>query len=147
MYSCGCRSSDILWWIRWRWFFSRLDIAESVRTREGEILGTLMIATVDTSGRFDDGLVDFGYGWIYFLPALIWVLVVGSIVWVVFWSIVQSRPPQPKMRRRNSPRHQSVEEMLARKFSQGGMEEREYQYRLSVLRSSSARQRRYRNFL
>ena len=76
-----------------------------------------------------------GFGWVFFLIPLFWLLVVGLIIFGVSrrhraWAAEGSGPGAPWSR------GASAESTLAERFAKGDIDEVEYRARLEVLRAN-----------
>lgn len=80
------------------------------------------------TGWHHDG-VFMGLHWIWWL---FWILVVFGVVWA-FWRLVRDQGTRSS----DEPRSETAEDILRRRFSEGGIDEDEFRRRLRALREST----------
>ena len=79
-----------------------------------------------------------GFGWVFFLIPLFWILVIGLIIFLVTrgrrraWADGDPRSYGPPW----MPAARSAESTLAERFAKGDIDETEYRARLEVLRAN-----------
>ena len=94
------------------------------------MLTTLATAAVATHA----GPWAAGYGWLFFLVPVFWILVIGLVVFLIMrsrrraWADGQYGPPWA--------RGATAESTLAERFAKGDIDETEYRARLEVLRTN-----------
>ncbi len=94
------------------------------------MLTTLTTAAVATHA----GPWAAGFGWLFFLVPVFWILVIGLVVFLITrsrrraWADGQYGPPWA--------RSATAESTLAERFAKGDIDETEYRARLEVLRTN-----------
>ncbi|MCD5347621.1 SHOCT domain-containing protein [Agromyces sp. S2-1-8] len=97
-----------------------------------------MFTTLAATAATHAGPWAAGFGWVFFLIPIFWILVIGLIVFLVsrnrrrYWAEAQASgygPPWARGAR-------TAEQTLAERFAQGDIDETEYRARLEVLRAN-----------
>lgn len=85
---------------------------------------------------WDHGMGGWGYAGMAFGMVLFWTLIVVGIIALIRFGTAAA---QPRAIPGYQPQPESPEQLLAKRFARGEIDEGEYQQRLAVLRSTGQR--------
>ncbi|MDN5667533.1 MAG: hypothetical protein L0G87_03955 [Renibacterium salmoninarum] len=85
---------------------------------------------------------DSGYGWLYYLSPVLWIVLIGGVVWLIIFLVTRSRNANQTAKSAPATPGFSPEQTLAQRYAAGEINEEEFHYRSQFLRSNGVGQNR-----